>query len=257
MSALAELQRQFLADLAGDEPGPIASHVRPSGIAPSERMAVYRRSMRASQHDALAATYPVVRRLVADAFFREMARAYAVRSPSRSGDLHLFGSALAGFIAEYPHARDLAYLPDVARLEWACHESLHAAEAGPFDAAALARVPPARQGAIRLRLHPCARLVPSAHPVVALWEANQPGRDGTPDRREGADRALVWRDGAAVRMRSLDAAEWEFVRALARGAALEEAVDAMGEREAERLLEPLLARLALEGVVAGFDEGGA
>jgi len=259
MNALAELQRQFLAAVTGEDAGALAARVRAAGEAAAGRIAVYRASVRAGRHDALAATYPVVRRLVGDAFFREMARAYAVQSPSRSGDLHLFGATLADFIASDPHASGLPYLADVARLEWACHTSLHAADAAPFDAAALARIPAERQGAIRLRLDPSVRLVASPHPIVALWEANQPARDGTPDRLEGPDRALVWRDLATVRVRSLDTAEWELACALAAGATLEEAVDAMGEPEAARRLEPLLARLATERVLAGFvlEEGAA
>ncbi len=252
MSALAELQRAFAAALHDGADGAIAEHVRSAGAPAGARIAQYRRNMGATRHDALAAAYPVVRRLVGDAFFAAMARLYAAEHPSRSGDLHLFGDALDRFIAAYAPARSLAYLADVARLEWACHECLHAADA-QFDASVLAGVPASRRHELRLRLHPAVRLLESPHPVVAIWEANQPGNDGTPARAEGPDRVLVWRDGFEVRVRSLERAHWELLRSLARGATLEDAVAAMGAAEAERVLAAALARCGADGLIAGFE----
>ena len=230
MSALARLQREFMAALAREEPGAVAIH---------------RRNVRSARHDSLAATYPVVRRLVGDAFFRALALRYGSAHPSRSGDLHLYGEALARFVPDDPFAA-LPYLADVARLEWACHESLHSADAPPLDALALARVPPARQHAIRFVLHPSVRLLACAHPVVALWEANQPQRDGTPDRTEGADRVCVWRDASGVRVRSMAPRAWELVCALAGGASLEAAIEGLADGG------ELLGQLGAEGVIAGF-----
>ena len=57
MSALAQLQRDFMEALDREEPGAAKVH---------------RRNVRSARHDALAATYPVVRRLVGDAFFRAL-----------------------------------------------------------------------------------------------------------------------------------------------------------------------------------------
>lgn len=237
MSALARLQRDFMAALGGDGPG---------------AMSIYRRNVQAGRHDALAATYPVVRRLVGEAFFRAMALRYGDAHPSRSGDLHLYGDALARFVADDPFAATLAYLADVARLEWACHEALHAADAPPLDARALARVAAARQGAIRFVLHPSVRLVASDHPVVALWEANQPERDGTPDRAEGPDRARVWRNATGVHVRRMEPPAWEFLGALGRGASLEEATDGPGEGAPFPAFDRWLAELGAEGAIAGF-----
>src|SRR5262249_19551793 len=148
------LQRDFAAALHDGDFEAAARRVRAAGVLPAERLALYRRNMRATQHDALAATYPVVRRLVGDAFFRVLVLDYLRTRPSRSGNLDELGGELPAFVAAYAPAADLAYLGDVARLEWACHESALAAEAPAWDAAALARLPEGEQGAVRLRLHP-------------------------------------------------------------------------------------------------------
>ena len=255
MSALAALQRAFAAALHDERVDEAAPRVRAAGVPPAARLALYRRNMRATHHDALAATYPVVRRLVGEAFFRVLALDYVRARPSRSGNLDELGDGLPGFVDAYPAAWDLPYLGDVARLEWMCHESSIAADAAALDAAALARVPAERQGDVRLRLHPSVRLVDARHPVVSIWEANQPDRDGTlAGEVSGPECALVWRQGDLVRVRRVERSESGLLRALGEGAALDAAVGAMGEVDAATV-GAALERLGVDGVIAGFTPG--
>ncbi len=225
--SLAAFQREFLEALRRPEqPG-------------EARMNVYRRTREALHGDALAAAYPVVRRLVGATFFDALVQRYARSHPSRSGDLHRFGDALPEFLAADSYAASLAYLPDVARLEWAVHEAEVAPDPVPFDFHALARVPASRHGELRFTLQEGARVVRSAHPIVLLWEANQEGCDGTPRGFPGAQSALVLRDAAAVACRLLGA-EAELLERLAAGALLAEAIAGL----------PPEAIAALPGLVA-------
>ena len=210
-----------------------------SELAPP--LAIYRRGVLANLRGALAATYPVIVRLVGPAFFGEAARRFALEFPSRSGDLHEYGADFPAFLARYEHAKAQPYLADVARLEWACHLSLHAAEAGAFDFLALAEVPAERYGAITFSAGPSVQLVRSPHPIGALWEANQAERDGTPSRR-GGERVVVWRSQAGVRVRALDEPTWAFVSVLAAGGTLATAIDdARGLADVAGTLRTLVA----------------
>lgn len=205
--SLAAFQREFLEALRRPEqPG-------------EARMNVYRRTREAIHGDALGAAYPVVRRLVGAAFFDALAQRYARSHPSRSGDLHRFGEALPRFLAADSYAASLAYLSDVARLEWAVHEAEVAPDPVPFDFDALARVPASYHDDLRFSLQEGARVVRSAHPIVALWEANQETCDGTLQGSPGAQAALVMRDGAGVACRLLGA-EAELLERLAAGVLL-------------------------------------
>jgi hypothetical protein len=240
VSELAALQRSFIeaidAEGAPEWPG----------------LEVYRATARANVNAALADTYPVVKRLVGDAFFFEAARRYARAHPSASGDLNDYGAHFARFLAGYEHAADLAYLPGVARLEWACHASSRAADAQPLDFMRLARVPATQFARLRFALHPAVRLVRSRHPIAAIWHANQPERDGVPERVEGAEHVVVRRERLEVRVASIEACEWEFLAASARDATLDEATSSLGEAEGARVLGVSLARFVSEGVIAGF-----
>lgn len=239
MSALARLQRDFFAalfeDVRGDDHG----------------IAIYRRHMLGNQHEALAATFPVVRRLVGEAFFREAAARFSRARGSTSGDLNAFGAGWPDYLAGYPFAAGLPYLADVARLEWAVHESMHAAEVLPLDFTRLAAVHPDRFADLRFRMHPGLRLLRSGHPVLAIWEANQPERDGTPEGPGTAQCVLVRRVGFDARPMLLGEDDLNFLQALQAGATLEEA--AAASRVDTAAIAALLARCASWQAIVGFD----
>ena len=235
MSALADFQACFLGAILGE------------GEVPG-RLAIYRRNVLATLVDSLAAAYPVVRRLVGDAFFAEAAARHARLAPSRSANLHDFGEGFADFLAGYPPAAGLPYLADVARLEWAVHACFHAEDKAALDVTRLADV--AEPERLRFELHPAVRLVASSHPVAAIHAANGPGRDGTPETAEGPDWLLVRRAGIEVRIEQLPRDEWHFLERLGRGEPLGLACEAFGG-QAHDALAHALRRHALAGLYAG------
>lgn len=238
MSALAVAQRDFLAAL-----------FQADG-ASSAGFEVYRRTVLANLGGALSAAFPVTRRLVGDAFFDEAARRHALAQPSTSGDLGEYGARFPHFLAGYAPTRDLEYLPGVARLEWALHSSHRAADSRPFDFASLAQVPAEVQVRIRLLLQPEVRLVRSRHPVLAIWQANQLDRDGTPDVTQGAQHVLVTRVNLMAQPILIEPREWELLRAIECGLPLEEAAACF---EDPGQLAPVLSRFAAAGVFSGFE----
>src|SRR6185295_14130937 len=95
---------------------------------PGERIAVYRHTMLTNYRNALGATYPVVRELTGMPFFNAAVDAFVLAHPATGGDLNVYGAAFPVFLATYPDAPQLPYLPDVARLEWAMDEAHRAAD---------------------------------------------------------------------------------------------------------------------------------
>ena len=248
---LARLQADFArAVLGGDDALP-ATLLAGDPARAHRRLAIYRRAIVANWCRALRAAYPVVVRIVGEAFFDEAVRQHAGREPPTDGDLNRYGATFAAFLAGYEHALAMPWLPDVARLEWAWHEALMAADAPAFDYRALAGVPEAAQPRLVFCLHPSVRLVRSRWPILSLWEANQPERDGTPQRDEGCDDVLVWREGQEVRLALVAPSEAAMLEALAQGAALAE----IARPDAD--LETWLRRLTEHGMLAGFSVGGA
>jgi hypothetical protein len=141
----------------------------------------------------------------------------------------------------------MPWLPDVARLEWACHEASMAGAGEALDLPTLAQVPPEAQCDLRFSLHPSVRVVRSAWPILAIWEANQPERDGFPGRDGGEDCVLAWREAGEVQLMTLEAPQAAFIETLAADGRLE---DAAGKGDWD--VPGFLVRLARHGVLGPF-----
>ena len=218
MLGLRELQLGFAAAVLDGAEGDFDRHVRGTGLGEARRLQIYRNNAALSLTGALEAIYPVVRRVVGEGFFRYAAAQYIARHPSRSGDLHEFGEHFSMFLQAFAPVADLAYLPDVARLEWAYHRVFHAAGHSPLDLATLAQVPAERQGELQFQLHPAARLLESAFPILRIWQVNQDAYtgDSAVDLSEGGVKLLIIRrENLEIEFCALEDGEFELLRALA------------------------------------------
>ena len=205
---LRDLQADFAAALFDERPE-MSARVRAGRFPAAQHLQVYRNNVVESLTGALRAVYPVVEKLVGDGFFRYAVHEYLRAHRPRSGNLHDFGDAFAGFLAGFAPAAQLPYLPDVARLEWAWHQAFHAADAPAFDLARLGAVPAGQHSSLRFVLHPSARLLESDFPIVRIFEINQDGYDGDArvDLAEGGVHALVIRRGLTVYVEALASGE--------------------------------------------------
>jgi hypothetical protein len=246
MLPLRELQAAVGAGIFGDAPEALRDMVREDGLAVDRRLQVYRNNSFISLTEVLKATFPVVCRLVGEPFFRYAADAFIRACPPRAPRLSEYGGAFADFLAGFAPAQRLAYLPDMARLEWAINEAYFADDAPALDPARIAALPQERYGALGFVLHPSCRLVASAYPVNHIWQAHQPDGDlDTPiDLAAGGCQLLVQRRGLDVRMTALDAAGHAFLAALNGGRSLQAAYEAAAIDSAFDLVGALATHLS-------------
>lgn len=223
MPSLREIQRGMSAAIVfGDRAALASLGVVAGTIGAAARIDVYRQNVLGNYRKALAATFPVVRRVVGAPFFNAAVDAFARSHPSTRGDVNRYGGDLPRFLASYGPARALSYLADVARLEWAIDQAGIAADAPGFDLAALAAVAPDAYGDLRLGLHPSAQLFESHYPALRIWQANQPAIADPPavDLGEGGDLLLVARGARGVAVERVSPGEAALLGALAANASL-------------------------------------
>ena len=215
---LRSFQADFAAALTARDPAARpAEMTRGMTREAAARFRVYRNNLHHGLGGQLAEAYPAVRRLVGEAFFQATAREYLAGHPPRSRSLALFGADFPGFLAEFPPADSLPYLPDVARLERARLEALHAADAEPLAPAALSRLG-AALAAAGFTAHPAARIVLSDYPIVDIWRANRPDAEPAPRRIAAVGQgALITRPQAQVEVRQVTAAQAVFAERLLAG----------------------------------------
>jgi hypothetical protein len=247
--ALRDLQSAFAAHLSGEDQQALVAEILPA----AERLRIHRHHMLDSLAAALAATFPTVQAVVGAAFFHGLARAFIGGSLPTQPVLAEYGAGFPAFIAGHDAARDLPYLGDVARLDWALNHAFHAPAGGRLAAADLAALPADRLPSLRLSLAPGTVLVCSPYPLDHIWAAAQPEAAADPvDLTAGGVRLLVLRRPDDAAFVSLSAGEAAFVAALGEGLTLEEAA---GRAEPGFDLSAGFARLLGLGVFAALQHG--
>ena len=252
---LAKLQSDFAAYLLRGDPA-VAGALRPD--LPAGRLAVYRNTVMGSLAAVLGHAHPTLRRALDEQSFTMLACRFAAEAPPRLPMLWSYGAGFADWLADPETAAEIlpdgipAWVPDLARLDWAMHEALFAADAEPLDLARLAAIPPEQAGSLRLAPHPSLRLVRSDWNIHALWK----DADTVPAPQPEA--VLIGRvptnegdcAGGEVRCTRLTAADGALAARLLAGATLDEA--AGDETAAGADLQSLLALLLQNRLLAGF-----
>lgn len=187
-----------------------------NGSDPALRFAVYRNNVLVSLVDALADSFPVTQQLVGGDFFRAMARVFVQTHPPDQRVLTWIGRDFPAFIDHFEPAATLAYLGDVARLEWLRICACHAADRNSLDPQALARplADPDSLLRLELHLHPSVQVLSSAYAVHSLWVAHHGVLDIGSVHPGNAESVLICRAGLQVELFPISAAQAHCIRRL-------------------------------------------
>ena len=250
---IADMQARFVAALRTPSLAVPDDVTAPEASLRERRFNVYRNTVHASLAAALAARFPVVERLVGDEFFRAMALVFIDEAPPASPILSRYGAAFPAFLEVFEPARELPYLADVARLEWARSEAYHAADAAAIAIDVLARVAPEALSDVRLIPHPAARLVASVFPVCALWATNTHDAEVKPIALDaGGEAAVVTRPQLEVLVTPISQGSRFFFEALSLGATLGEVIERTSLAVPSFAAGESLAELFVSGAFAGL-----
>jgi hypothetical protein len=250
-NSLAQLQRSFAEALFFDD-APIPATIRAaSGPADVSRFGVYRNNVMASLINAMAARYPVVRKLLWDDAFERIARLYVIAKPPRSPVLLEYGEAFPAFLRKIGDGNSADYLADIAELEAARTRAYHAADATPVGRDAFANLLTDRLTDLRLQLHPSVVLLRSRFPVVSAWQANLYANDNTVSEWR-PESALIARPNLDVAVHRLSAGTHLFVSALLDGQTVGSAIERALAGVPDFDVAEGLATLISADIVVGF-----
>ena len=259
MTSLGEMQRMIRdAVFESGSDGPalraVSQHILPnSEMTSAEHLNIYKSAILGTLERALSNIYPVCERLVGKEFFGGMARKFACRTPSTSPDLANFGAGFGAFIADFEPAATLAYLPDVANLEWHWHCAFNAADERVIDTAALAEVAEAEAGRIIFHLPVSATLIASDFPIQHIWQVNQSDWKDSQvvDLDQGGCRLIVWRQQYDMRIDELDESAWRLLNGIANAVPF----DALAEYTDTPDIDVQLPYCVRRGWIANFGLG--
>lgn len=251
---LRDLQTRMARSLLEDFKAPPPAGLVAGGAArAAARFMIHRGNVIESLANALGHSFPAVKAVAGDGNFRVLAAAYVRACPPLKPQLLSYGATFPGFVAGHAAAmRDLPFIADLARLEWAMNEAYYADEAPALAPETLGAIAPERLPALRLSLHPAARVIASEHPIHAIWQAATAG-GAMPDPARGTgapqgEAVLVARPSGPVEAWKLAPGESAFLGAVAAGAPLENALAEAAMAEAGFDFAAVLAACLSRGV---------
>ena len=261
VTTLAELQRNFISDcLSGklrQDDNLLTKNIDSSAISAQGLMGIYQNSAIANITHSLILTYPVIEKLVGEAFFSAMCREYIFLTWPQSGNMDDYGVEFPEFIAEFEHAKHLLYLKDVARLEWAFHQSSLAEDAAITDWSTLAQASDILQ--LIFLVTPSLSLISSTFPIDKIWHLNQ---DNTPldieveftDEQDNNTFIVLFRQQLKTVVLPITAGDFALLNAFDNGETFEKAIVVASAKQADFSIDDSLKKFIELGVISGFVE---
>lgn len=194
---LPELLEWFAAGVM--DPRGVPGHAVESVLTPGpqldaqQRLDLYRYSYRARLVECLADDYPAVKYAIGDGEFEALAHKYIEWNPSRNPSLNYYGKKFS----EFTRGQGLRFAADLAKLEWAMVEVLHAPPAPVLEMSKLAELPPEAHPNIKLLSSKTLRFHQFDYPVNAFLRAFKTGGAPVVPEAEWAATA-IYRKGYVI-----------------------------------------------------------
>lgn len=246
MSALLAKRQRWLYDAIVDDRAPKRpGRVLGGAAVPVELgLSVYRHAYRARLRECVEDDFTAVARVLGERAFTAVADAFIAAHPPCDATLNAYGRFFAPWLATTRLAARVR-LAELARLEWALVEALHAPLAPALSGADLAQVAPHAWGGITLRVAPSLRLIACRFTTNALYEAFRAGRPlPSAQRKRGGVAVIRQRDG--LQRFALDALETRVLGSLLAKATLAEALGGLPAKHAQAI-QPAFTRWVAQG----------
>jgi len=261
VTRLAELQRNFISDcLSGklkQDNILLAKDIDSSVISAQGLMSIYQNSAIANITHSLILTYPVIEKLLGEAFFSAMCREFVYLTWPKSGNMDDYGVEFADFLAEFEHAKHLLYLKDVARLEWAFHQSSLADDAQITDWSTLAQASDILQ--LTFLVTPSLSLISSTFPIDKIWHINQENTSADmevefSDEHNNDTFIVLFRQQLKTVVLPITVGEFALLKAFDNKETFEKAIIAASAKQADFFIDDSLKKFIELGVISGFEE---
>ena len=190
-----------------------------------DRLAIYHHGYFARLEECLADDYPALKYALGEEAFSDMCRGYVNAHPSSEPNLNGFGRALPSFIRELDWGT-ASFLSELAQLEWASVEVLHAPAPEPMSAQALLSIPAEALPSVCFKASDALRLFAFEYPVNVYLQAFYEDRKPIIPDPEASSVAVV-RSSYTIWRFDLNRAQFALLSRLARGVALGAALDSL------------------------------
>jgi hypothetical protein len=229
VATLRDLQLWMYGAITGPEPDVAAVVTDGPRLGARDRFEVYRSGYVSRLVECLVDDYPVLAAALGEDAFEALATAYIARHPSRAFTLNPYGQHMSAFCREAPPPFDgfdelRGFAADLASLEWALVEVLHAEIAPALDLEALKAVPPEKWPGARLVRSEALRVCRFDFPVNTFFQAVKSTGGVPPIPAAAASATAVYLHRLSLWRMELTPAMARVLEALARGDTLGDAL---------------------------------
>lgn len=221
MSNLQALQEAMTGAILSGDFSAMAGRFAAGSGDPARRLNIFRNNTYISLTECLKTVFPVTVRLSDQRFFSYAAHQFIASHPPREARLSRYGAGFPAFLAGFEPCRGYPVIAEMAALEWAIAECLHAAQELPIPVAMLGR-PGFANGHFGLGLQPNLQFTVSRWPLLDVWiEHHKEHVSIKEPLRPRVSRLAIFRHDDDIQCLELDPARFAFWRTLARGRTIE------------------------------------
>jgi hypothetical protein len=219
---LEALQRG-LANRILDPSAPLSMDLfaTPVGVDVALRLGIHTEGYPARITESLRESFPAIANILGETEMASLAERYIAQLHDPPRNLNYIGRDFAEHLGGDPCARDLCFLPDLARFEWAVGSCFHARLDSSFDLRRCVDWTPEEWERVRIEFQPGSDVVRSPWPLLALRATRDVDRESIDlDLTVGGSAILVHRIGCDVATEAIDEPEAHAFDRLRAGASL-------------------------------------
>jgi len=169
---LKELQENFANHIYNKKDSKIFPIINSKKISVDKRLDIYRNNIFGSFDDCLEMTYKITKKIVGDDYFSYLCDEYKKQYKSDSGNLEDYGEFFPQLIKELEKKHKLAYLSDIANLEWRFNLAYFSKDITDIDLEKLQSLNEEEFMQLEFCLNPSCHLIASNYPIYSIWQQN-------------------------------------------------------------------------------------
>jgi hypothetical protein len=232
MSNLMQLQSDFQAYLLDARKGAAfkTKIVDDKKVGVKTRLGIYYDAYRLRIIEALSSSYPVLKALLGDDLFEQVARSYIDSYPSTYRNMRWVGDKMSAHLQnafpQYPIAAEMA------TFEWGLSLAFDAEDAPILTLQDLAAIAPENWADLHFQFHSSMQLFTFKFNVLRVWQALN-SEEAPPKVSQIDEPCVVWRKDLNSHYRSLDLAEYAAIQLVIAGASFGELCEKLQENATE------------------------
>ncbi len=203
---LRDLQTRFAQEVLSGQEKRIRPLIRAGNFNSERRLQIYRNNIRSTLTESLQAIFSVTEAIVGSDYFKFLAHQYSIEFPPAQGSIHQFGDQFPKYVRTFEGLENIAYLTDIALIDWACHTACHASSVPSVGVDCLAQFTPDEYEKLLFHIHPSVTFLSSSSPVFDIWNyaLNASEDVQIPDINAAGQYVLIVRNGLTVEVINLE-----------------------------------------------------